>query len=204
MTLADLVSIESLQDALTLSAARHRRLCPRQVLGVRIGLAGADALGVVEPRDSRRLLAFVETDGCFVDGLEAATGCSIGHRTLRVEDYGKVAATFYEMEGGRAVRVAPHTDVRERAIAYAPEGLPRYQAQLHGYQQMPDEELLDIRVVQMALDIKALIGRPGVRMNCAMCGEEIINGREVVSNGSARCHACANEPYYVRQPTWAG
>ena len=31
------------------SSARHDHLCPRQVLGVRIGLAGLDALGLSAP-----------------------------------------------------------------------------------------------------------------------------------------------------------
>jgi formylmethanofuran dehydrogenase subunit E len=68
------------------SAARHSHLCPRQVLGVRIGLVGAAALGIDAPRLDKRLLVILETDGCFADGVEVTTGCSVGHRTLRVED----------------------------------------------------------------------------------------------------------------------
>ena len=98
----------------------HDHLCPRQILGVRIGLAGMKALGFDEPPTKKRLLVITETDGCFVDGLIAATDCTVGHRTLRVEDYGKVAATFVDVKTGRTVRVAPALDVRERAYAYAP------------------------------------------------------------------------------------
>jgi formylmethanofuran dehydrogenase subunit E len=197
MTLATLVPVDSLQEALTLSAARHERLCPRQVLGVRIGLAAATALRVAEPRKGRRLLAFVETDGCFVDGLEAATGCSVGHRTLKVEDYGKVAATFYDVERRNAVRIAPRAGARERAFAYAAGELRRYDAQLSGYQNMPTSELLDIRVVQLVQDVDALVGEPGQRVICASCREEIMNGREVTANGSVNCRACAGKRYYV-------
>ena len=88
------------------AANDHHHLCPRQVLGVRIGLAGMNALGFVEPPTNKRLLLISETDGCFVDGLWAATNCSVGHRTLRVEDYGKTAAVFVDVISGRAVRVA--------------------------------------------------------------------------------------------------
>ena len=88
------------------SSARHNHLCPRQILGVRIGAAGASALGLEPHRADKRLLVILETDGCFADGVEAATGCTIGHRTLRVEDYGKIAATFVDGKKGTAIWVA--------------------------------------------------------------------------------------------------
>jgi len=46
----------SLNEILEISAARHNHLCPRQVLGVRIGLAGAQALGLEIPRSDKRLI----------------------------------------------------------------------------------------------------------------------------------------------------
>ena len=76
-----------LTSLLAQSAARHSHLCPRQVLGVRIGLAGLAAVGLAGPAVDKAALVIVETDGCFVDGVEAATGCSPGRRTLRIEDF---------------------------------------------------------------------------------------------------------------------
>ncbi len=88
------------------STQHHDHLCPRQILGVRIGLAGMKALGFSEPPIEKQLLVISETDGCFVDGVIAATDCTVGHRTLRVEDYGKVAVTFVDTKSGRTIRVA--------------------------------------------------------------------------------------------------
>src|SRR5512141_2763814 len=87
---------------LALSSARHSHLCPRQVLGVRMALAGAMALDLDLPRQDKRLLVIAETDGCFIDGLEVAAGISAGRRTLRIIDYGKVAATFVNASTGEA------------------------------------------------------------------------------------------------------
>lgn len=95
-----------IKDLLEKSAARHTHLCPRQVLGVRVALAGASALGLSIPRADKRLLIILETDGCFADGVEAATGCTVGHRTLRVEDYGKITATFADTATEKAIRAA--------------------------------------------------------------------------------------------------
>lgn len=190
----------SLNEVLEISAAHHSHLCPRQVLGARIGLAGAGALGLETPRNDKRLLVILETDGCFADGVEAATGCTIGHRTLCVEDYGKVAATFVDVKTGQAVRIAPALNVRQRAYSYASEEKRHYFAQLAAYQVMPDAELLSIQEVYLRMPIEAIVSRPGVRVNCDLCGEEIINEREVMREGMTLCRACAGAAYYRPVP----
>ncbi len=161
-----------------------------------MGLAGGAALGLALPRTDKRLLTFVETDGCFADGVEAATGCTMGHRTLRLEDYGKIAAVFVDVQTERAVRVAPQLDVRERAFAFAPGEQRHYFAQLQAYQMMPDAELLSIREVVLATSVAQIVSKPIVRANCELCGEEIINEREVVQDGQVLCRGCAAGGYY--------
>jgi formylmethanofuran dehydrogenase subunit E len=173
----------------------HDHLCPRQILGVRIGLAGMKALGFDEPPTKKQLLIISETDGCFVDGLSAATDCTVGHRTLRVEDYGKVAVTFVDTKTGRAVRVAPALNVREKAYTYAPNEPRHYFAQMQAYQIMPDEELFTIQEVVLNTPVGKIVSRPGIRVNCEVCGEEIINGREVHQNGLVLCPPCAHGGY---------
>lgn len=186
----------NLQPLLEESSRMHSHLCPRQILGVRIGLAGMFALDFDAPPSGKRLLVILETDGCFVDGVAAATNCTVGHRTLRVEDYGKVAATFVDVKTGRAVRVAPVLDVRERACAYAPDEPRHYFAQMQAYQIMPTNELLNITEVQLVTSIQGIVSRPGLRVNCNSCGEEIINEREIKQNGLILCRACAYGGYY--------
>lgn len=188
-----------LQAILAVSSARHSHLCPRQVLGARIGIAGANALGLPLPRTDKRLLVFVESDGCFADGVEAATGCTMGHRTLRLEDYGKIAAVFVDVENEWAVRVAPRLDVRERAYAYAPGERRHYFAQLQGYQVMPEKELLIVQPVVLATPVAQIVSRPIVRTNCEACGEEIINEREVTVGERTLCRGCAGPAYYHAQ-----
>jgi formylmethanofuran dehydrogenase subunit E len=174
----------------------HDHLCPRQILGVRIGLAGMKALGFDEPPTKKHLLVISETDGCFVDGVIAATDCTVGHRTLRVEDYGKVAVTFVDTKTGRAVRVAPTPDVRQKAYVYAPNESRHYFAQMQAYQIMPDEEMLTIQEVVLNTPVGEIISRAGVRVNCDVCGEEIMNDREILREGLTMCHSCAGDGYY--------
>lgn len=178
--------------------AEHDSFCPRQVLGLRIGMAGPRALGLDAPRDDKRLLTLVETDGCFVDGVIIATGCTVGHHTLRVVDYGKVAATFIDVETGDAVRIWPRSDSRKAALAYAsPDAESNWHAQLEGYQVMPDDELLHVQPVELTFSLEKLLGRAGDRMVCEACGEEILNQRGVVRDGRVLCRGCADGSYFA-------
>lgn len=185
-----------LQLLLEKSARDHSHLCPRQILGVRLGLAGMSALGFDTPPDKKRLLIITETDGCFADGLSAATDCTVGHRTLRVEDYGKTAATFADARTGCAVRIAPVLDIRQKAYAYAPDEPRHYFAQMQAYQVMPDAEMFTVAEVQLTTSIEAIVSRPGVRVNCNVCGEEIMNEREIHHEGLTLCRSCAGGSYY--------
>jgi formylmethanofuran dehydrogenase subunit E len=185
-----------LHDLLKLSSSRHDHLCPRQVLGVRMGLAGLRAIGLEAPMPHKAALVILETDGCFADGIEVASGASVGHRTLRVVDQGKVAAVFANVKTGETVRLAPRLDVRQRALAYAPEIKKKYYAQLKGYQLMPEEQLFSFQPVILEPALAALISRPGLRMKCAVCGEEIINERQLCLDAKTLCQTCAGIGYY--------
>jgi formylmethanofuran dehydrogenase subunit E len=185
-----------LKEILDNSASRHKHLCPRQVLGARIGLAGMKSLGFFEPPKKKQLLIISETDGCFVDGIMAATGCTVGYRTLRIEDYGKVAATFVDVKSGRSVRVAPQLDVRERAAVFVPNEPRRYFAQLQAYQIMPDEVMFTLTDVALVIPVEELVSRPGMRCHCVVCGEEIMNEREIFREGLTLCRPCADGGYY--------
>jgi formylmethanofuran dehydrogenase subunit E len=193
--LQDYLTIK-LPDYLQESSRDHSHLCPRQILGVRLGLAGMSALSFVTAPDKKRLLIITETDGCFADGLSAATKCTVGHRTLRVEDYGKTAATFVDTVTGKALRVAPGLDIRQRAFSCAPEEPRHYFAQMQAYQVMPDEEMFTVREVTLNMSIEAILSRPGMRVACDICGEEIMNEREVKQNDRTLCRACAGNSYF--------
>lgn len=186
-----------LQSLLEQSASLHQHLCPRQVLGVRMGLHGGQLLNLELPQgDEKRLYVFMETDGCGADGVAVATGCRVGRRTMRIVDYGKMAATFIDRRSEKAFRIRPHLESRSRAKAARPEAPDSWQAMLEGYQVLPDDELLRSQRVELLADLEKLISTPEVRVNCQSCGEEVINEREVEVGGRVFCRACAGEAYY--------
>ena len=186
----------SLKELLERSAFDHDHLCPRQILGVRIGMYAAKILQLDLPQKDKRLLTFVETDGCFVDGVSAATGCTVGHRTLRLMDFGKTAATFVDTKNENAIRIFPREQARELAYQYTSAPKSRWHAQLEAYQLIPDHELMAIQHVSLTVSLGEILSRPGVRVNCDLCKEEIINEREVYTNGQVLCRSCAGQTYY--------
>jgi formylmethanofuran dehydrogenase subunit E len=185
----------NLQPLLEKLGAMHKHLCPRQILGVRMGLYAGEFLGLELPQHDKRLFTFVETDGCFVDGVMVSTGCSVGHRTLRLMDYGKVAASFVDTKTGEAIRVWPSRQCRVLAKDYAPTAPNSWRAQFEGYQVMPAPKLLSVSPITLQIDLKALIAQPGGRVHCAVCGEEILNQRNTIRNGQVLCLGCAEGGY---------
>ena len=188
-----------IQPFLERTASRHSHLCPRQVLGVRIGLLASKIFNTPPGENpGKRLLAIIESDGCFSDGIEVATGCTLGHRRLRLQDYGKIAATFVDTQTHRAVRISPRLDARECACDCLPQEKRHYFAQLQAYQILPDDELLLVQEVVLTEPVEKIISRPGVRAQCSVCGEEIINERELIRDGQILCISCAGESYYFQ------
>jgi len=185
-----------LSELLKQSSARHDHLCPRQVLGIRMGLAGLAAIRVEAPLAHKEALVFIETDGCFADGIEVATGATVGHRTLRVMDYGKTGAVFANTKTGQAIRLAPKLDIRERAHLFSPDVKNKYYAQLKGYRIMPEAELFSFNEVSLAPTLEVILSRPGLRCKCDHCGEEIINARQLTMGAETLCAACAQMGYY--------
>jgi formylmethanofuran dehydrogenase subunit E len=186
-----------LNNLLERTSALHNHLCPRQVLGVRAGLLAARLFDLDMPQSDKRLFAFVETDGCFADGLSVATGRWFGRRTMRLVDYGKVAATLVDTQTGKALRIAPHRDSRDHAFLYTPYAPDPWHAQLSAYMSMPDDELLQTQPVTLSVSLQSIMSRPGLRVECSLCGEEIMNEREVWVDDRPLCRPCAGiDRYY--------
>jgi formylmethanofuran dehydrogenase subunit E len=149
------------------------------------------------PRPDKRLLVITEIDGCFADGLSVATGCWLGHRTLQVVDYGKVAATIVDQHTFEAVRVWPNPRARTTAERLVTRAVDRWHAQLEGYQMMPYTDLLKFLPVKVNVSFIRSLVTDVTRLMCPGCGEDILYGRTVLRQGRPLCRSCAGDSYYV-------
>src|SRR5512134_463242 len=95
------------ESLLNESVKIHGHLCPGQVLGVKMSMLGLREIGITDPKgkDRKSIIVFVEMDRCATDAVQSVTGCSLGHRTMKFMDYGKMAATFVNPKTKKAVRV---------------------------------------------------------------------------------------------------
>lgn len=98
------------RDILIKALEFHGHRCWASVAGVRAGLAALRVLGV-NRSGGRQLHAFVEIGEdhggtCWGDGVQYATGCTLGKGNLEKTPYGKLAVTLIERASNRAVRVS--------------------------------------------------------------------------------------------------
>jgi formylmethanofuran dehydrogenase subunit E len=190
--------LRSLDEYVALAAQAHGHICAGQILGLRMALYGMKLLDLEDPagKDRKRLVTFVEIDRCATDAIPVVTGCRLGKRALKFRDFGKVAATFCDLQADRAVRLIARENSKERARELHPEIASRNEQQMRAYREMPDEEMFEAQWVRVKLGPEDLPGYKAPRVACAECGEGINFKREVVRQGRVLCKACAGERYY--------
>jgi formylmethanofuran dehydrogenase subunit E len=191
------------------SAQAHGHLCPGQVVGVRMAILGCRLIGLDDPTSNKqikKLIVYVEMDRCTADAVAHVTGVKLGRRSLKFMDYGIMAASFVNLETGRAFRVISTEESRALAPAYAPEIPEKYPQQLEAYKRMPDSVLF--RVEEVIIDIcdADLPGPTRYKVTCVRCGQVVRDRREVLVDGHPHCAPCAGGAYFrdAREVSWAG
>lgn len=180
------------------TSALHGHLCAGQVIGVRMAMIGCREIGIDEPKGSKKILVYVEIDRCATDAIRAVTGCSLGRRSLKFLDYGKMAATFVNLESNKAVRVIARDDAREKVPLYTDGSSHHHEAERIAYTAMPEEYLFRIQPTQIQIPAEDMPGARGNRVSCSQCGEGINFRREIKVNGAVLCVPCYQGSYVGR------
>jgi formylmethanofuran dehydrogenase subunit E len=187
----------------------HGHLCAGQVLGVRMAMLALKRLDIADPRsrsladgslnpDRKRLVTFVEIDRCATDAISVVTGCRVGKRALKLRDFGKMAATFIDLNrklGGadeyKGLRIVALETSRALARELYP-GLEKNAQQMRAYRELPDDDLFTTAWVRVPLPPAEFPGYKGTRATCSICGEGINFDRFVDRDGQRLCLACAD------------
>ena len=186
------------EEYVSLAEKAHGHICAGQILGLRMAIYGMRLLGIDDPadKDRKRLVTFVEIDRCMTDAIAVVTGCRLGKRALKFRDFGKVAATFCDIQENRAVRISARESARLCAREMYPELESPNRQQMQAYRELADEKLFDSQWVCVNIGPEDLPGYKAPRAVCAECGEGISFGRETVVAGRTLCRSCAGERYY--------
>jgi len=182
------------------SAEAHGHLCPGQVVGVRMAMLGCDLIGLDQPDrlpQIKKIIVYVEIDRCATDAISYVTGVKLGRRSLKFVDQGIMAATFVNLETGRAFRVVSTEESRTLTEKYAPGIKDKHHAQLTAYKVMPPETLFTVQAVRVEVPINDMPGPTRFKAVCESCQTVVRDKREVFENGRILCRACAFGTYWV-------
>jgi formylmethanofuran dehydrogenase subunit E len=165
----------------------HGHPCAGIVLGTKISLAAMQALGLDPDGKNKNLIVYAEIDRCMTDAVQAVTGCTLGHRSLKYADYGKFAATFINTATGKAVRATVREHISNEAT---------YEETLRKISRIPEGKLVTLEEVIVTIPENDLPGSPREKTVCDICGERVMDGRQVKKDGQTLCRACAGNAYY--------
>ena len=205
-----------LNELLVEAERAHGHLCAGQILGVRMAMLALRRLGIREPRkkvlsngeanpDRKRPVVFVEIDRCATDAIGVVTGARVGKRALKLRDWGKMAATFIDLErkldgdayGGLRVVALESSKLRARELYPT---LPKNEQQMRAYRELPDAELFGEQWVRVPLPPHEFPGYKGERAVCSRCGEGINFDRFVEHDSQRLCLPCADRNQLYYQP----
>lgn len=207
---------DELEELLGEAERAHGHLCAGQILGVRMAMLALNRLGIRQPRlkllpdgtpnpDRKRPVVFVEIDRCATDAIGVVTGARVGKRALKLRDWGKMAATFVDLEARlgndeyKGLRVVARETSKDRAKELYPE-LAKNEQQMRAYRELPDEDLFAEQWVRVPLPPSEFPGYKGERAVCARCGEGVNFDRFTEVAGERLCLACAEPDLTYYEP----
>lgn len=178
--------MRTFEEDLKMAVQYHGHLCAGQVLGTRIARIALKYFGIEDAKEYRDLIAFVEADRCVADAVCSVAGCQMGRRRLKWYDYGKMAATFYDLNSDEAIRINTMGDQRPK------EG----EDVVKCFAKVSDEELFRVQKVKVHIDEFDIPGKPKSIVRCELCGEKVFDNRHMEKDGKILCKSCAGEETY--------
>lgn len=201
----------NLSKLLEMAGVLHGHFCPFLAIGVKAAARAVKELGI-SSTGMEEVVAIIETNNCFSDGVQFVTGCSFGNNALIYRDFGKTAFTLAK-RNGEAVRLSVNADSRFLEEG-EPEAVELFQKVVVHHQgteaderrlkevwrrasfkmlDVPDNELFTIR--RMTIQVPAY-ARIFAGVKCAVCGESVMEPRARVQDSKPVCIPCSGQEYY--------
>ncbi len=185
------------EEVVELARKLHGHLAPGIALGVRMATLALRKLNT--RRGSKKLIAISETARCLADGMQAATGATLGHGNAFVENYGKLALTVGRVDTGQGYRVAlrrdawKHSALMKKWMLREGKLTREEEKRLAGELLKLGEEWLEITPVK--IELNALFENSSI-VKCTSCGELVPESLSIGENGTRLCRSCAGVGYY--------
>ena len=208
-----LIEAGDLQGLLYKAGELHGHLCGHMAYGVKAGYIAMRELSL-KSQGMEEVIAIIETNNCFSDGVQMVTGCSFGNNALIYRDFGKTAVTVAKRDG-TAIRIALNPvfeDCRrdmfpeayklfDKIVAKREEPTPEeHERLMHLFAEMSItevEEPADEMFITKRLKIVVPEYAPMfASVRCSICGENVMQSRAVAENEEYFCVPCYNRGYY--------
>jgi len=194
----------------------HGHFCPGSALGVMASVHGLmhPEMGLTPSDGMEDLMAVVEINSCFADGVQMVSGCTIGNNCLVYRDLGKTAVTFAQRGRGTGIRVRVRPDFRSHILRDVPEFFPLMEKVVRNRAgnaeekaafkrkgaeaafalvRVPLTEVLIAETISPVLPDYAPITESVV---CPGCGETVMATKVVTTGkGEGICFVCARGEY---------
>ena len=192
----------------------HGHFCNHSAYGVKAGYIAMRELGITNT-GMEEVVAIVETNNCFSDGIQMVTGCTFGNNSLIYRDYGKTAVTVAKRDG-TAIRIALNPDYEESIAEKYPEVNTLFEKIVVRREEPTPEE--SVRMMQLfreaalkELDVadnelfrieRKTITLPEdapifASVKCSVCDENIMETRVRMRDGKPICISCAGDEHYA-------
>jgi len=213
----ELLAKGDLEKLLDKTAEIHGHYCSHAALGVRATYVAFRELGIIENTGMEEILAVVECNNCFVDGIQAISGCTLGNNALIYKDLGKTAVTFIRRNEDKAVRVVAKYDPErmekdpdgkeamtlfDRAVRKREKLAPGEKGRMmelwtklsFAILQKPENEIFTVTFVKPEIMGYAPIFES---IKCSVCGEDIMETRIGMKGKKPICLSCSGDNYWM-------
>ncbi len=201
------------------TAEIHGHYCPGSALGVMASVYGLGLLygphrlgeALTSSDGLENLMAIVEINACFADGVQAISGCTLGNNALIYRDLGKHALTLAIRGDDMGVRVCARPDFRETIGRLVPEFYPLVEKviknQIHTEEE--DKRFKDtarkaaFTVIEQNFEAFFSVKKVAADLPeyapivdsiiCSNCGEQLMSTKATTDG---KCRLCGGEHYF--------
>ena len=205
----------NIERLLELAGMLHGHYCPGLALVVKAVEAAFGRLGITDNSGMEEIMAVIEGNSCVADGIQFASGCTLGNNALVYKDLGRTAATFYRRGGDRAVRVSVRKfETSGGTEEEQQEGDALFEKAVKRREKLTDAESARMKELWIkrsfetaAMPVETLFTITDVPVpvlpfapivdsqECSVCRESVMESRAVFRGGKTVCIACAGEEY---------
>ena len=178
---------------------------------------GFERLGIADSSGMEEILAIVECNNCFVDGIQGVSGCTLGNNALIYKDFGKTAVTFINRKTNEAVRLASKYSAPEAASdPEAAEAMALFDRAVKKREKLPPSEMERMKELWTKMSF-AMLSKPedelfdiayvepeGIAyapifdsVKCSVCGESAMETRVRTKGAKSVCIPCAGNEYWM-------